>query len=297
MTRENIQSTNKKKIKLGIINFVLFILVMITGIIAFNMFVYPSSNVQTDKVICITENAPAYENYNTSSETAVSSPQSSEDNLNYGGLTVQDDTKIWYNNTKIDIFEHNDERVKSDGTGNADHVIAPGTSNNYTFSLQNDVNYAVKYTLEISGGNDSDYEIPVQVEIFDSDGNSMTENTSVAIAELNDISESGTLSPNTEKIYTIRWKWDFENGTDDYDTFLGNQAVNEEIACHININVISEYDYDNPDSPSLPSDDTPVITGDNTNIAFYIIISAVSIVIITVLIVFSIRKKKKKSAL
>ena len=296
MTRENIQSKNNKRIKLGIINFVLFIFVMITGVIAFNMFVYPSSNIQTDKVICITQNAPAYENYNTNSETVVSSPQSSENNSDYGGVTVQDDTKIWYNNTKINIFEHNDEHVSTDGTGNSNHVIAPGTSNTYTFSVQNDVNYAVKYTLEISGGNDSDYEIPVQVEILDSDGNSITENNSVSIAELNDISESGTLSPNTEKIYTIRWKWDFENDTDDYDTFLGDQAVNEEIACHININVVSEYDYDNPNS-SPPSDDTPVITGDSTNIAFYVIIAVVSVAIIIILIVFSVRKKKKKSAL
>lgn len=297
MNRESIQSASRKhkNTHIGFITLILFLFVMITGIIVFSMFVYPSSTVRSDKMICITANAPLFELQTQASKNIVSEEEIHS--APFGEITIEDNTKIWHSNTQVDIFEHNDIRVQSDGTGNANHVIAPGTSNDYTFSLQNDINYAVKYTLEISGGNDSEYKIPVQVQILGSDGSSLTGDDWTSISELNDIFETDRLNPNTDKQYIIRWKWAFENATDDYDTFLGNQAVAEEIACHININVISEYDYDNPDyiDPDNPysSDPTPVITGDNSNVIIYIIFS-VGAFFIVLLILLTKKDKSRK---
>lgn len=305
--KKSIQSASPKNKKrcIGLIALGLFVFVMITTAIVFSMFVYTSSNTRSDKIINITANAPLSEAQNTSSDeiTVTNSDSSNSSSLSpspdsyvssdsVAGVTVKDNTTTWSNNTQIDIFEHMDSRVKSDGTGNYNNVIAPGTSNDYTFSIQNDINYAVKYTLNISGANDSEYDIPVQLQILDSDGTYLTGSDWVNISEMNNIGETCGLNPNTNKEYIIRWKWVFENDTDDYDTFLGNQSVYEEIACHINIDVVSEYDYDNPnysdsDKPFF-FDPTVIFTGENM---IYIAGAAV-IVVIMLIIIFITRKKR-----
>ena len=79
----------------------------------------------------------------------------------------------------------------------------------------------------------------------------------------------------------------------DYDTFLGNKAVDEEIACHININVISEYDYDESsvesDSSDTPSDNSTIKTGDSRSFTLYIVIAVFSVIILALITIF--RKK------
>ena len=146
----------------------------------------------------------------------------------------------------------------------------------------------IKYNLNISGENDSEYEIPVMVQVLDANGNSLSGDMK-PIKELNSISSDGNVKPYSSTQYQIRWKWDFENGTDDYDTFLGNKAVDEEIACHINISVISEYDYDESsvesDSSDTPSDSSTIKTSDNRSFALYIVISIFSAITIALIII------------
>lgn len=297
-----------KNSKIWITVFVLFMLVLISFALVFNMLLLPSSNASADKMICVTANAPTFEQASELSDILVSAAESSvlseaesgeiresqssesaspDDS---GGLVVWDDKTVWENNTEINIFEHNDPHVQTDGTGKAAHVIAPGTSNDYIFALQNDKSYGIKYTLNIEGGNNGDFEIPVRVKILDTDGNSLTGEDWISIEDLKTVTDTGRLNPYTDKQYIVRWKWDFENGTDDYDTFLGNQAVEEEIACHININVISEYDY-NPSDVSEPSDS--VVTGDNNMIWIYVVLSAFSAVLLLMIIFVSKRKNNQ----
>lgn len=127
------------------------------------------------------------------------------------------------------------------------------------------------------------------VQVLDANGNSLSGDMK-SIKELNSISSDGNVKPYSSTQYQIRWKWDFENGTDDYDTFLGNKAVDEEIACHINISVISEYDYDESsvesDSSDTPSDSSTIKTSDNRSFALYIVISIFSAITIALIIIF-----------
>lgn len=210
-------------------------------------------------------------------------------------FTVTDSDKTWTTLTDVNIFEHGDSAVQSDGSGEAHYVIAPGTKNDYTFSIRNNKNVNIKYYLEITGGNDSEYAIPVELEIFDSKGESMT-GKEVMISDFTDVVRESTLYGNSSEEYTIKWKWDFERGVDDYDTMLGNTAVEEEIACHININVVAEYDYDNPTPPPSYQTDsnkgtkdiswTSIKTGDAPAYVMYLLIGGVCIVVIIVFFVF-----------
>lgn len=277
-----------KAVGIGLAAFVLLILVILSIVIVFNVFVFSSENAVSNKTICITANAPAFEPQ-TPSEEVLSNIETSTTS-NSGGATIFDTDQTWTTYTQLNIFEHGDTTVQGDGTGTASHVIAPGTSNDYIFSLQNDRDYNIKYTVQISGGNDSDYALPVSVQILDSEGNILTD--WVSIGMLNNISTEGNLKQNSDKQYIIRWQWAYEHGTEStdlYDTFLGDKAVGEELACHINIKVISEYDYTPSEESSQPSD--PVITGDNSNMMIYIILLVCTAGIVLAIIL--IKKVKK----
>lgn len=284
---------NKAK-KSWFVAMILLLFIIITGDIVINIAFSTSTNPTSNKTISLTNNAPIY-NKAYAQNSIESFPLSQDyisDSSKNGGLSVSDSEQTWTTNTTVNIFEHNDPRVSTDGTGSANHTIAPGTENNYVFSLNNDKEYAIKYNLNISGENDSEYEIPVMVQVLDVNGNSLSGDMK-SIKELNSISSDGNVKPYSSTQYQIRWKWDFENGTDDYDTFLGNKAIDEEIACHINISVISEYDYDESsvesDSSDTPSDSSTIKTSDNRNFALYIVISIFSAITIALIIIF--RKK------
>lgn len=279
---------------------ILLVFVILSGIIVINVFFSPSQNHSSDTLICITENSPlintdindnvnriANSDGHTVSSTTVHQAEPDE-------VDITQNPNIWTNTAQVDIFKHDDARVKSDGTGSANNVIAPGTSNDYTFSLQNSKDFSVKYTLKITGGNDTNYEIPIQLNVFDSEGNSLTGGNFVALSDFGSAADVGTVNPYTEEQYTIRWKWDFENGSDTYDTFLGNTAVDEEISCHININVISEYDQSaSPDTPNSDKNSsassknlitTLVTTGDTGNIRRIISVFAISGILAVILL-------------
>lgn len=285
---------NKAK-KSWLIAMILLLFIIITGAIVINIALSASTNPTSNKTISLTNNAPIYYNKAYVQNSMESSPLSQEyisDSSKNGGLSVSDSEQTWTTNTTVNIFEHNDPHVSTDGTGSTNHTIAPGTENNYVFSLNNDKEYAIKYNLNISGENDSEYEIPVMVQILDANGNSLSGDMK-PIKELNSISSDGSVKPYSSTQYQIRWKWAFENGTDDYDTFLGNKAVDEEIACHININVISEYDYDESsvesDSSDTPSDNSTIKTGDSRSFTLYIVIAVFSVIILALITIF--RKK------
>ena len=279
---------------------VLLVFVMLSGIIVMNVYLSASKNSNYDTLICITENAPLAAVNSGSTGTAtdifgnVSNNTSEPDKAD-----ISQNPNAWSNTAQVDIFKHNDSHVKSDGTGSANNVVAPGTANDYIFSLQNSRDFNVKYTLNITGGNDSDYEIPIQLKILDNHGSSLTGDDWVKLSDFDKVSDIGTISPKSDKQYVIRWKWNFENGSDDYDTYLGNTAVNEEITCHINIGVISEYYGDNTDTDSSKNSTSSyashsvsssndfiklVTTGDNRNIGTAVFVLIVCVVLAGILL-------------
>ncbi len=222
------KKTSSRKNTIWTVVAVLFLAVLLTSALSLNVFFSETSNSQADSVIYVSDNAPALADADVSADEVV----------------LSDNPNAWTNTAQVDIFDHNDDAVKTDGTGSADDVIAPGTENTYTYSLLNELDSQLEYTMVVSAANDTEYEIPVQVQLLDGNGNSISGDW-LYLSEFADVTDNGTISASSDVTYSIRWKWDFEGDNADsdvYDTYLGDTAVNEEISCHIDIKIVAEYD-------------------------------------------------------
>lgn len=182
--------------------------------------------------------------------------------LSANWFRVTDENTVWKGETDVEIFRvsyDNGEGQVTVRSAGGDKVIAPGTSNTYSFTLENTSKHALEYDMEMEawfeGGN---YKIPVNARVFDGDGNyyAGTSETMVSVEELNDVSDSGKLKAGYEMPYTLQWEWPFE-GDDSYDTMLGSLAADEDITLTIAINTTATY-IPEPDD----SDGGPAQTGD-----------------------------------
>lgn len=168
-------------------------------------------------------------------------------------LAASDDSGRWETTTDVDLFkttyldpEGNLITVQSeDGTG----VIAPGTSNDYQFSLKNTGNVSLDYTLHMEGVFElSNQELPFEVRL--KRGNEWvigTEDTWLSIDELNEVVEKETLAVGKYATYTLEWQWPYESGQDEMlfvndanDTFIGDVFTDRNADFHLSITTTAE---------------------------------------------------------
>lgn len=185
----------------------------------------------------------------------------------YPGFQVTDESTVWSSETDIEIFrisyENGESRVTVNSQ-NADAVLAPGTSNTYSFVLENTGNVPLEYTMSMEAYfSHTDYPIPVAVRLTDLNGEYLlgSEEEAAPVLELNGISREGTVRVAHLVPYTLQWEWPFEQD-DAYDTLLGNMATQEDITLTIVIRTTASC----TDTVN-PGDDEPPKTGDTTAIA------------------------------
>lgn len=170
-------------------------------------------------------------------------------------FSVSDGKTVWQKDTQVDLFQeaYLDVNGADISVQSADdsRLIAPGTSNSYTFTLSNGGNVALAYTMTLNStfalaGED----LPVQVRLKGQDGWILGSDTEWAEAEaLNDVRVEQELAANTDMEYTLDWRWPFEateNETyaavDEHDTELGNDSASEEnTEFTLNISVTAGY--------------------------------------------------------
>lgn len=171
----------------------------------------------------------------------------------------QDDKQVWSAETEVEIFrisyENSDETVTVEGI-DGDKLIAPGTSNSYSFWLQNGGNAAVRYTVELEAYiSPEDTALPVLARVANGEETYITGGDYdpwVNVAELNGVNDAGTLAAGRRAEYTLEWQWPFEQDddeydTDEYDTWLGNLAAaseseDEDLTLTIVIKTVAEAD-------------------------------------------------------
>lgn len=186
------------------------------------------------------------------------------------GFFVSDADKVWQATTDVEIFktsyENGEAKITVDGDG--DKVIAPGTENSYSFTLQNSSDSALGYTLEMEAYfSNPDKPIPVTVRLQGSDGGYFLggESTYVDVMQLNTVSYEHALGAGRYATYTLDWQWSFE-GDDAYDTELGNLAVFEDQSLTIVIRTVATQYED----PEYSGGDLP-ITGDDFSFLWWLL--------------------------
>lgn len=160
------------------------------------------------------------------------------------GFEIYDDDTIWEGQTDVEIFsvsyENGEGRVtvKSD---RGDNVLAPGTQQEYTFTLHNTGDVGLDYILSLEAYfSDGEKTIPVQARLLDYEGKYLlgSEEKYVDVLELNKVQEENSISAGYIAPYTLQWQWPFE-GDDAYDTWLGDLAANEDISLTIVIRTVA----------------------------------------------------------
>lgn len=160
------------------------------------------------------------------------------------GFKAYDNKLSWDTKTDVDLFKkayenkYGEQTVKSN---NSDKIIAPGTSNTYSFSLKNTGNVDFDYKMNLKSVFKLDSaDLPILVRLYDGEnwlaGN---KDNFIPANKLNDIEVDGTLKVGKYITYTLEWEWQFEN--DDADLLI-LQNVNDTLAGNISANADTEFD-------------------------------------------------------
>lgn len=207
------------------------------------------------------------------------------------GAIVSDSEKVWGTETQVEIFHityEDSQRIVTVNSGDGDKVIAPGTENAYTFWLKNTGNTAVDYEMELEAYLTPDKaELPVDARMKSYEGAYLLGNDSKwdSVLKLDGIRDKAPLGVNRYAQYTLEWQWPYESGDDDYDTWLGNQAVNEDIALTIVIRTTASANIEPGAGGGLPK------TGDTSNITFYIILAGAALFVMVLILFLAVGRR------
>lgn len=198
--------------------------------------------------------------------------------LSSPGFETRDENTVWTGETDVEIFSiHYDNESGETTVRSQDDmkVLAPGVGSSYTFELENTGNVSLDYTMEMDAWfSHQDYPIPVVARVTDSTDNYYlgSEEKMLDVLRLSEVKAAGTIAAGYVRAYTLEWEWPFERGDDEYDTMLGNMAVDEDITLTIQIRTTATCNED----PQAPGGDNPV-TGDTSRVGLYAILMVASL--------------------
>ena len=192
---------------------------------------------------------------------------------------------LWKGVSDLEIFKTNYDGTVVSATG--DKVIAPGTSNTYTFALENtasgDLDYEVSVKAVVSPGG---YDIPVVAKLTqDVDGKYLYGSAAQwGAVEAMNVSDAGTLGKDKIMPYTLSWQWPFE-GDDAADTWLGCQ---EGVTLTIIITTYASYAPPTAVAGGIPK------TGDTSSIGMWFTVMLGSAAGLMFLFLLPLRKKEEE---
>ena len=184
-------------------------------------------------VICLTEG----KNINARSKSAVregileNSETVKEDGSAKAaeGLQTWDERQIWTTDTAVRIFQTEDRNQAGELTVQSesqDKVIAPGTSGAYTFFLQNTGKTKMDYKVWLKAGWDMEaLKSPLELRLSGERGWLFgSQDGWNSPEQLDRFLQEGSLLSGEKKKYILYWRWAYERGKDEEDTFFGNKA-------------------------------------------------------------------------
>ena len=159
------------------------------------------------------------------------------------GVEIEDGV-ITETDLPISLFRDsyvNKTGLKIAESANGDNIIAPGIEFSYRFRLRNTGAGKVDYSFAINGQdeNEEGIKIPVEYRLKSADGNYIIGSADewVGLDALSGIREDGDLGINVYSTYVLDWRW-ANTGTvegDEFDTSLGNMAIEKDLTLSLNI--------------------------------------------------------------
>lgn len=169
-------------------------------------------------------------------------------------MLVKDKDVSWETNTSVDLFREfytNDDGMITVTSVDGENVIAPGTSNQYEFSIKNTGSIPLEYVLNLNSLFSIDeYDLPFEVRLRKGDNWIFGDDKSwVDKSELVTFEDSEILDVNNSVLYVFEWQWPYEANVEDEialsdlnDTLLGNMAIDQDIVFELDIRVESTID-------------------------------------------------------
>lgn len=230
-----------------------------------------------------------------------------DENSDKVGFWTYDENTIWSTHTDIEIFrlrhDNNGDGVYTVVTGNGDKVFAPGTENDYNWSIKNTNTKNLKYVMSVEAYVvvPDGIWLPIQGRIYSHDDAKYLAGSATEwpdVLELDGVTQEGTITAGRVKDYTLQWRWPFERGeqiqeglykgdyTEDfYDTMLGNLALDEDLELHIIIRTSAWIDEEGGGH---------VPTGDDFNPVMWTVVAAISFVGLLFIVFLALKDRKKK---
>jgi len=259
-TENEKEKRGKKKYLLLLLLLLLIMCVIVTSIV---LFMKLSDFIQDDErvVIPLVPSGPT-----EPSEDGTTVPPTTTDPMNTAdpNMEVFDNDVVWSTKTEVEIFKVSYENGQNKifiESADGDKILAPGASNDYTFWLKNTGNVPLEYEVWVEAYySDATNAIPIQVKMKDSSGAYQvgSESTWADVMELNTVHDENNLSVNHYDSYTLSWQWLFEGENDEYDTYLGNLNLEEDITLTIKIYTKAAMDLDAAGGQPSTGDTTPI---------------------------------------
>ena len=235
------------------------------------------------------------EEKNQNKEQSSKTAEESEESEIHPGFEASDDEQVWTTDTRVAIFKLSYDNETEEYTvvsAGDDKVIAPGTENSYTFKFKNTGDVAIDYEMEVSAYVEpAEVKLPVNVKMNRYDGAHLVGNEEEwkTVDDLNGVTDYATLGVNRYAYYTLDWQWPFESGNDEYDTMLGDMAVEQDLILTIEIETLAVTSTDPSAGGGL------VQTGDANNWTQYVVMLAACGAAL-VLLVWVKRRKAQEDA-
>ena len=216
---------------------------------------------------------------------------------------VYDENTVWSTHTDVEIFslryDDNGDGRYTTASSNDEKVFAPGTTQSYTFTLANNGDKTLGYKLTIAAfyENTDGLWIPIEGRLSDYTGAWLVGSATQwpDVLELDGFARTGSLAAHHEYDYTIDWRWPFErfdgeglDANDQYDTMLGNTAVDKDLILHIIIMTEAWLDEDNPTPGGHPK------TGDAGQPYLWAAVAIIAFVLL-LLILYAFYKDGRKN--
>lgn len=163
---------------------------------------------------------------------------------------------------------------------NGQSIIAPGSSGEYAFTVQNSARFPLQYTLQITDENEAG--VPMEYRLKqDEKYLTGSENEWTDVSNLSAV--AGDLSHESETVYTLEWRWPGDN--DEVDTSAGT-AVQDGAKYLLNFGITAEQ-IGEPVGSADPNKSPQ--TGDTFNMALWLALAVSSAIL---LILFIPMKRK-----